>query len=94
MSNRLPSLKAGDVIRALRKAGFEVTRIKGSHHIMRHRDDASRGTVVPVHAGKDIVVREKRVLRALGLKRGGGAWVRGRRRASPERGTKEDAGTT
>jgi hypothetical protein len=21
---------------------------------MRHRDDASRGTVVPVHAGKDI----------------------------------------
>ena len=40
------------------------------------------------------VVREKRVLRALGLKRGGGAWVRGRRRASPERGTKEDAGTT
>jgi predicted RNA binding protein YcfA (HicA-like mRNA interferase family) len=29
-------------------------RIKGSHHVMRHRNDASRGTVVPVHAGKDI----------------------------------------
>lgn len=53
MSDRLPSLKADDVFRALSKAGFEVTRIKGSHHIMRHRDDPSRGTVVPIHAGKD-----------------------------------------
>jgi predicted RNA binding protein YcfA (HicA-like mRNA interferase family) len=54
MSDRLPSLKPDEVIRALRKAGFEVTRIKGSHHIMRHRVDPTRGTVVPVHAGKDI----------------------------------------
>ena len=54
MSDRLPSLKPDAVIRALRKAGFEVTRIKGSHHIMRRRNDPSRGTVVPVHAGKDI----------------------------------------
>ena len=38
----------------LRKAGFVVARIKGSHHVMRHRDDPGRGTVVPVHAGKDI----------------------------------------
>lgn len=50
----LPSLKGDDVVRALRKAGFVVARIKGSHHIMRHRDDPSRGTVVPVHRGKDI----------------------------------------
>ena len=54
MSVRLPSLRGGDVIRALRKAGFEVARVKGSHHIMRHSDDPSRSTVVPVHAGKDI----------------------------------------
>lgn len=54
MSERLPSLKADEVIRALRKAGFEIARIKGSHHILRHRDDPSRGTVVPVHHGKDI----------------------------------------
>jgi predicted RNA binding protein YcfA (HicA-like mRNA interferase family) len=32
MSDRLPSLKADEVIRTLKKAGFEVTRIKGSHH--------------------------------------------------------------
>jgi predicted RNA binding protein YcfA (HicA-like mRNA interferase family) len=54
MSERLPSLKADEVIRALRKAGFEVTRIKGSHHMLRHRNDPSRGSVVPVHAGKDL----------------------------------------
>ncbi len=54
MSDRLPALKAGEVIRALRKAGFDVTRINGSHHILRHRNDASPGTVVPVHAGRDI----------------------------------------
>jgi predicted RNA binding protein YcfA (HicA-like mRNA interferase family) len=61
---RLPSLKAEDVIRALRKAGFEVTRIKGSHHVLRHRNNPSRGTVVPVHAGKDIkrgLLRKKSV---------------------------------
>ena len=54
MSGRLPSLRGDDVVRALRKAGFEVSRIKGSHHVLRHRNDPSRGTVVPVHAGKNI----------------------------------------
>ena len=54
MSGRLPALKGGEVVRALEKAGFDVTRVKGSHHIMRHLADASRSTVVPVHAGKDL----------------------------------------
>lgn len=54
MSDGLPVLKAAEVIRALRKAGFEVARIKGSHHILRHRDDPARATVVPAHAGRDI----------------------------------------
>jgi HicA-like toxin of HicAB toxin-antitoxin system len=38
------------VIRVLKKVGFEVTRVKGSHRVMRHRDDPSRSTAVPVHA--------------------------------------------
>ncbi len=33
MSGRLPSLRGEAVIRALKKAGFNVVRIKGSHHI-------------------------------------------------------------
>ena len=54
MSDRLPSLSANDVIRALKTAGFVVSRIKGSHYILRHSNDAGRSTVVPVHAGRDI----------------------------------------
>ena len=39
-------------IKALRHAGFEVLRVKGSHHLLRHPD--GRTTVVPVHAGETL----------------------------------------
>jgi predicted RNA binding protein YcfA (HicA-like mRNA interferase family) len=54
MSGRLPSLRGEAVIRALKRAGFNVVRIKGSHHILEHADDPARRTVVPVHAGHDV----------------------------------------
>ena len=54
MSPRLPILLGEAVVRALKKAGFVVVRVKGSHHIMAHPDDPTRRTVVPVHAGQDI----------------------------------------
>lgn len=47
---RLPRLTGREVIAALEKAGFEVVRIKGSHHRLRHPD--GRVTAVPVHAGE------------------------------------------
>lgn len=40
------------MVRALGKADFEVVRIKGSHHSLRHAD--GRTTVVPVHAGETL----------------------------------------
>jgi predicted RNA binding protein YcfA (HicA-like mRNA interferase family) len=49
---RLPRLRGREVIAALRRAGFRVLRIKGSHHFMQHQD--GRRTVVPVHAGETI----------------------------------------
>ena len=49
---RLPRITGREIVAALRKAGFEVARIKGSHHFLRHAD--GRGTVVPVHAGETI----------------------------------------
>jgi predicted RNA binding protein YcfA (HicA-like mRNA interferase family) len=49
---RLPRLRGRGVIATLKKAGFEVLRIKGSHHFLRHPD--GRATVVPVHAGETI----------------------------------------
>lgn len=52
--SRLPVVKPRDVIRALEKAGFVVARIKGSHHILVHRNDAERITNVPAHASHDL----------------------------------------
>jgi predicted RNA binding protein YcfA (HicA-like mRNA interferase family) len=50
--SRLPRLTGGEVIAALAKAGFLVSRIKGSHHRLRHPD--GRATTVPVH-GAEII---------------------------------------
>jgi predicted RNA binding protein YcfA (HicA-like mRNA interferase family) len=47
-----PAVTGVRLIRALRKLGFEVIRIKGSHHFLRHPD--GRCTVVPVHRGETI----------------------------------------
>jgi predicted RNA binding protein YcfA (HicA-like mRNA interferase family) len=49
---RLPRLRGREVIASLRRSGFAVSRIRGSHHIMQHPD--GRRTVVPVHAGEVI----------------------------------------
>jgi predicted RNA binding protein YcfA (HicA-like mRNA interferase family) len=45
----LPALSGRAVIAALERAGVEVIRTKGSHHFLRHSDDHSWQTVVPVH---------------------------------------------
>jgi predicted RNA binding protein YcfA (HicA-like mRNA interferase family) len=49
---RLPRLAGKRVIAALAKAGFESSRVKGSHHFLQHPD--GRATVVPVHSGETI----------------------------------------
>jgi len=41
-----------ELIRTLKKAGFEVVRVQGSHHRVRHPD--GRVTTVPVHSGEII----------------------------------------
>ena len=48
----LPSIRGKDLVAALKMTGFELVRVKGSHHFIRHRD--GRTTVVPVHAGETI----------------------------------------
>ena len=49
---RLPRIRATEAIAALRKVGFEVVRVKGSHHVLARTD--GRTTVIPVHAGEDL----------------------------------------
>lgn len=48
--NRLPRITGVQLVSALRKAGFEIVRTRGSHHFLR--DGAGRCTVVPVHRGE------------------------------------------
>ena len=51
MSNE-PSLSGKKLIKILAGFGFEVVRIKGSHHFLRHAD--GRTTIIPVHSNEDI----------------------------------------
>jgi predicted RNA binding protein YcfA (HicA-like mRNA interferase family) len=48
----VPSLTGKEILAVLKKAGFELLRIKGSHHFLLHPD--GRSTVVPVHSGETI----------------------------------------
>ena len=48
----IPSLTGKELLSVLKMAGFEVQRVKGSHHFLRHHD--GRSTVVPVHSGETI----------------------------------------
>jgi predicted RNA binding protein YcfA (HicA-like mRNA interferase family) len=47
-----PALSGIQLIKALRRFGFDLIRIRGSHHFLRHAD--GRCTVVPVHRGETI----------------------------------------
>ena len=47
-----PSITGNQLIRALRKFGFEVIRAKGSHRFLQHQD--GQCTVVPQHRGESL----------------------------------------
>ena len=51
MTERLPALTARQVIRALERADFVVSRTSGSHCRLIHATDPSRKVTVPVHSG-------------------------------------------
>jgi len=53
---RLPQVTGAQLVRALQKAGFVISRQRGSHVQLRRREsDGSITTFpVPVHAGKTI----------------------------------------
>ena len=51
MNERLPTLTARQVIRALERAGFKQSRMSGSHCRLIHASDPVRKVTVPVHSG-------------------------------------------
>ncbi len=54
MTERLPSLKAREVLRALERAGFTVSRTSGSHCRLVHASDPARKVTVPLHGSADL----------------------------------------
>jgi predicted RNA binding protein YcfA (HicA-like mRNA interferase family) len=48
MTERLPALRAKDVVRALERAGFVKSRTSGSHCRLIHAGDPTRKVTVPI----------------------------------------------
>ena len=64
---KLPVVSGREIVKALKRAGFEVLRQRGSHVVMIRRSD-KRVAVVPVHGGKDVLPETLRaILRQAGL---------------------------
>jgi len=73
MSDKLPTLKAREVIQVLQKAGFRFLRQRGSHAIYGHSD--GRITEIPMPPGEDIgrgllrkIIRDMKISREEFLK--------------------------
>jgi predicted RNA binding protein YcfA (HicA-like mRNA interferase family) len=62
----VPAVRGLQLVKALEKAGFELARVRGSHHVLRHTD--GRTVAVPVHSGRDVPPGTLRgVLRIIGM---------------------------
>jgi predicted RNA binding protein YcfA (HicA-like mRNA interferase family) len=49
MNQRLPAVRAREVIRALERAGFVISRTSGSHCRLIHSRDPARKVTIPAH---------------------------------------------
>ena len=52
MSEKLPRVTGKQLLAALETLGFEVVRVRGSHHFLRNQSGLT--TLVPVHARETI----------------------------------------
>lgn len=51
---KLSGLTGGQIVRVLERAGFEVLRVSGSHHILGRPGVAGSSVIVPVHGARDV----------------------------------------
>jgi predicted RNA binding protein YcfA (HicA-like mRNA interferase family) len=70
LSERLPSVRPDEVIRALERAGWEIKRQRGSHVVLRkighplfvtvpqHRRDVAKGTLHAIITDAGLTVEE------------------------------------
>lgn len=61
MSPKLPRVDGRQLVRALKRAGFEEQRQRGSHLHLRRASDGKRVTV-PVHQGRTMPVGTLRAI--------------------------------
>ena len=54
MTQRLPVATAREVLAALRRAGFVVDRVAGSHYILAHPDIPATAVTVPFHGSRSL----------------------------------------
>lgn len=54
MNPRLPDANARQVLAALRRAGFVVNRVAGSHYVLTHPADQARTVTVPFHGARSL----------------------------------------
>lgn len=52
MSDKLPRITASDVIKALTKAGFSLSRQSGSHKM--YKNSQGRRVTIPYHSGNTL----------------------------------------
>ncbi len=48
----IPSISGKSLIKFLQRLEFEIVRVNGSHHRLKHPD--GRVTTIPVHANRDL----------------------------------------
>ena len=48
----IPSISGKSLIKFLERLEFEIVRVNGSHHRLKHPD--GRVTTIPVHANRDL----------------------------------------
>lgn len=53
---RLPVVSGKDVLRVLRKAGFELRHIRSSHHVLSHAGPPRRMVSVPIHGNRHVPI--------------------------------------
>jgi predicted RNA binding protein YcfA (HicA-like mRNA interferase family) len=53
-TRKLAGLNGRQIIRALRRGGFELVRVSGSHHVLRKPGVPNSKVIVPVHRARDI----------------------------------------
>ena len=62
---KLPRISGSEMVKLLERIGFEIVRIRGSHHFMERGDQR---TTVPVHGARDLKIGTlRKILRDVDL---------------------------